>query len=100
MTTFYVYSRAFPEFLLPFSYNHLLFNPTLAPFPARGLGVPGVSGKVDLETPSPRGLGVPYDDLLAPFNPPPAIVFCSSGLVPGENGDPAGLPDADNGEFE
>jgi hypothetical protein len=93
----YVYSR-FPEFLRPFSYNHLLFNPTLAPFPVKGLGVPGVSGKADRAAPGPRGLGVPYEDLLAPFSPPPAMVFCSRGLALGENGDPAGLPDADRGE--
>ena len=75
MTSFYVYNRALPEFLRPFSYNHLLFNPTLAPLPTRGLGVPGVSGRAALDGPGPRGLGVPYEDLLAPFKPAPAIVF-------------------------
>lgn len=75
MTTYYVYNRVFPEFLRPFSYSHRLFKPTLAPFPVKGLGVPGVSGNDILEPPGPRGLGVPYEDLLAPFKPPPAIVF-------------------------
>ena len=95
---------AFPEFRLPFSYNHLLFNPTLDPFAANGLGVPGVSGTFILDPPGPRGLGDPYEALLFPFNPPP-IAFCNNGLDPGENGDPGipepfGLPLPDNGELE
>jgi len=53
--------RALPEFLLPFSYSHLLLSPTLDPFPAKGVGVLGVSGKVifALDPAGPSGLGEP-----------------------------------------
>jgi len=76
-----------------------LFSPTLAPFAAVGLGVPGVSGTFILEPAGPRGLGDPYECLLDPSYPFPPIAFCNKGLAFGENGDPdLGLPD--NGEFE
>lgn len=80
-------------------------RPTLAPFPANGVGVLGVSGIVEfaLDPAGPRGLGEPYECLLDPSNPAPPIAFCIKGEFPGEKGEPALLPDfglPDRGEFE
>lgn len=76
-----------------------MFNPTLDPFDAAGLGEPGVCCKLILEPACPRGLGEPYECLLEPLVPTPPIAFCKYWLVLGENGEPEelrplrGLPD-------
>jgi hypothetical protein len=71
---------------LPFSYNHLLFNPTLVRFPA-GLGDPGSNRFADVLC--PNGLD-PNDDRLSP------MLFCMSGLPIGEG---TALPRPDSGEL-
>ena len=99
----YAYSRRLPEFLLPFSKSHLLVSPTLAIFPAAGLGEPDGSATFGLTPLGPRRLGDPYECLLPPFSGFASIAFCSSGLDVGENGDPPLLPckqRPDIGEFE
>jgi hypothetical protein len=83
--------KSFPEFLLLFSYNHLLFKPKFAPFVPDGVGVGGASEIVLLDAPNPSGLPEPYELLLEPLYPPPTA-FCNKGLAPGEKGDPVTLP--------
>ena len=58
-----------PEFLLPFSYSHLLLRLTLDRFPAVGVGVAG--------PPSPNTL----EAVLAPSPTPPPTALCSRGLT-------------------
>lgn len=90
--------------LLPLSYNHLLFSPTLLFFPVTGLGVPGTSPPnrlVPVLTPNP--LGEPNEDR-RPFMPL-ATARWNRGLL--VTGDPLGLlseaglppPLADKGEL-
>jgi hypothetical protein len=70
---------------LRFSYNHLLFSPTVA-FPVPGVGVPGVL----LAVLSPNKLlfiGLPLLSKLNRFADPPPIALWNNGLpVFGENG--------------
>jgi hypothetical protein len=96
-------THALPEDLLPFSYNHLLFSPTLARFPPEGLGDPGSENSF-AEDVAPIGLPDPNDDLL-PFASPDVLFW--NGLPNGEYGDPdpplfpmlIGLPLPDSGEL-
>ena len=75
-----------PLSVLPLSYNHRLFSPTLAPpFPVEGLGVLGIH-RLPLSFPGPKGDGVPMLDLLLASRPPPSMDFCHNGLADGENG--------------
>jgi hypothetical protein len=67
------------EFLLPFSYNHLLFKLTLDRFPVAGVGVAGPSPNTLDAVLALSGLGEPNDDVrAAPF---PATALCSKGLA-------------------
>lgn len=77
----------------------------LAPFPAKGLGVPGPSPPNRLVAVlAPSWLGEPNDDFLPPPKPP-VTAFWNRGLAAeGEYGDPlrllseAGLPLPESGE--
>jgi hypothetical protein len=81
-------------------------SPTLDPFPANGLGVPGPSPPNRLVAVlAPSWLGDPNDDFLPPPKPP-VTAFWKRGLAAdGEYGDPlrllseAGLPLPDSGEL-
>ena len=91
---------------LPLSYSHLLFNPTLAPFPVDGLGVPGAPSTPASLPPNPRvsGDGEPWLLRLVASREPPTA-FCHIGLADGEYGESPpglanGLPFRDRGEFE
>jgi len=64
-----------PEFLLPFSYSHLLFRPTVDRFPVAGVGVAGPSPNTLEAVLALSGLIDPNDDLL-----PPPTALCSRGL--------------------
>jgi hypothetical protein len=90
----------------PRSYSHLLLRPTLEPFPARGLGVPGASPLNRLVAVlAPSWLEDPNDDFLPPPKPPATALWRRGLAVEGEYGDPlsllseAGLPLADSGEL-
>lgn len=69
---FQVRSPVFPDDLLPFSYSHLLFNPTLLLFPAAGVGLsapPNIEDVLAPNPPPPSELGdaKEIEDLRAPF---------------------------------
>ena len=91
---------------LPLSYSHLLFNPTLAPFPRDGLGVLGAPSTLESLPPKtrPNGDGVPKLFRFATSRELPTA-FCHIGLAEGEYGEPLpclpnGLSFRDRGEFE
>lgn len=91
-------NQALLEDRLPFSYNHLLFSPTLVRFPPDGLGEVGSENKLADVLPL-KGLPDPIDDR-RPF-PKLLTLFWKRGLPRGEPVLPCtiGLPRPDRGEL-
>jgi hypothetical protein len=72
----YECSQLLPEPLLPFSYSHLLFRPTVDRFPVAGVGVPGASPYALEAVLALSGLVEPNEVVL-----PPPMALCSNGLT-------------------
>lgn len=70
-----------PDERLLFSYNHLLFRPTVVRFPPLGLGDPGSENRL-VAVLVENGLPPPKDDLRPPASP--LLLLENRGLPVGE----------------